>query len=251
MATVLALGLPVVGFAASGELFQTMQRENAELKKQLQDLRVEHEKMGQELAACRQRLVGLAAERGALESRLKAAEEATGRAVKRADGAEAHGEQLAATLAELRKLLETQAGAVQSQNEQLALVAVEKQSLAAQASAAEKSSRQALAEAEAARQTAEQARQTAVRATATRHFNQAVLLARAGQFLAAEAEYLKSLAALPDDPDTHYNLGILYDDKLRQPAKAIRHYRRFLEIKPTGAEAAEVRKWLTALEAKR
>ena len=64
----------------------------------------------------------------------------------------------------------------------------------------------------------------------------------------AETAFLKALSIDPDDVSTHYNLGVLYDDDLKQPGKAKHHYERFLALSPDGADAVQVRDWLMALE---
>jgi tetratricopeptide (TPR) repeat protein len=46
----------------------------------------------------------------------------------------------------------------------------------------------------------------------------------AGQFAQAETTFLKALAVKPDDARTHFNLGLLYDVALNQPAAALTHY---------------------------
>ncbi len=82
------------------------------------------------------------------------------------------------------------------------------------------------------------------------HYNMAAVYARDGKFDEAEQEYLHALRLDPTDADVHYNLGILYDDELKSPAKAVVHYRRYLKLNPHGAEADQVRDWLMKLEMK-
>lgn len=64
----------------------------------------------------------------------------------------------------------------------------------------------------------------------------------------AEQAFLKSLEINPDDPAVYYNLGILYDDDLNIPQKAIKYYKRFLELSPEDKDAGKVYEWVTALE---
>jgi len=52
-------------------------------------------------------------------------------------------------------------------------------------------------------------------------------------------------AALDDSPrcaEIHYKLGLLYDDKLNDPVSALHHFKRNLELSPTGPHANEVKK---------
>jgi len=83
------------------------------------------------------------------------------------------------------------------------------------------------------------------------HYNMAAVYAREGKYEAAEQEYLRALQLNPTDADVHYNLGILYDDELKSPAKAIVHYRRYLKLSPHGPDADQVRNWLMKLEMKK
>lgn len=80
------------------------------------------------------------------------------------------------------------------------------------------------------------------------HYNMAAGYAREGKFEAAEREYLRALRLNPMDADVHYNLGILYDDELKLPEKAMVHYRRYLKLNPHGPDSDQVRNWLMHLE---
>ncbi len=80
------------------------------------------------------------------------------------------------------------------------------------------------------------------------NYNMAAVYAREGKFEEAEQKYLQALNLDPLDADVHYNLGILYDDELKSPAKAMLHYRRYLKLNPHGKEADQVRDWLMKLE---
>lgn len=63
----------------------------------------------------------------------------------------------------------------------------------------------------------------------------------------AESEFLKAVDLIPDDAALHYNLGILFDDDLKQKKKAKHHYKRFLELAPGDRDAAKVQEWLLAI----
>ncbi len=80
------------------------------------------------------------------------------------------------------------------------------------------------------------------------HYNMAAVYARENKPEEAEQEYLHALRLDPMDADVHYNLGILYDDELKSPAKAVVHYRRYLKLNPHGPDADQVRDWLMKLE---
>jgi len=83
------------------------------------------------------------------------------------------------------------------------------------------------------------------------HYNMAAVYAREGKFKEAEQQYLHALRLNPTDADVHYNLGILYDDELKSPEKAVVHYRRYLKLSPHGPDADQVRNWLMRLEMKK
>jgi len=78
----------------------------------------------------------------------------------------------------------------------------------------------------------------------------ASVYARDGKFAEAENEYLQALRIDPTDADVHYNLGILYDDEMKQPEKAMVHYRRYLQLNPHGPDADQIRNWLMRIEMK-
>lgn len=80
------------------------------------------------------------------------------------------------------------------------------------------------------------------------YYNMAVVYAREGRYEDAEKEYLHALRIDPTDPDVHYNLGILYDEKLHNKAKAALHYRTYLKLNPSAGDADTVKGWLTQNE---
>lgn len=60
--------------------------------------------------------------------------------------------------------------------------------------------------------------------------------------------YDKALGIYPDFPEVIYFLGLTYDMDFEDLVNAIYYYRRYLEIAPNGAQAAEVLKRLKAAE---
>jgi superkiller protein 3 len=64
---------------------------------------------------------------------------------------------------------------------------------------------------------------------------------RLGDFGRAEALYRRSGQADPVYPAPHRNLGILYARRLGRPADARRSWLRYLELRPGGPEADEIR----------
>lgn len=64
---------------------------------------------------------------------------------------------------------------------------------------------------------------------------------------AAEA-FEKCLRLSPTSSKAHLQLGMLYEDRLGDPVKAILHYQAFLKKSPASENADTVRKWLTRIE---
>lgn len=50
--------------------------------------------------------------------------------------------------------------------------------------------------------------------------------------------------------EIHYRMGLIYDDKLKQPLSAIHHFQRYLEMAPTGAHAKDARNFIKEDELK-
>ncbi len=78
-------------------------------------------------------------------------------------------------------------------------------------------------------------------------YNAGSLYMTARRYDRAEAEFRKALAIREADAPLHYNMGILYDEHLRQPERARHHYERFLELAPNDRDAPTVMQWLREL----
>ena len=72
-----------------------------------------------------------------------------------------------------------------------------------------------------------------------------ILRRRAGHFPDADEAYLRALGADQNYALAHRNRGILMDLYMGQPAEALQHYRRYVEI--AGADD-EVDAWIAELE---
>ncbi|MDD5227005.1 MAG: tetratricopeptide repeat protein, partial [Candidatus Omnitrophica bacterium] len=81
-----------------------------------------------------------------------------------------------------------------------------------------------------------------------KHFNLAVVYEMNGLYKDSEQEYLECLKIDPNDADVHYNLAILYDDRLNDNKKAQEHYYKFLSYRPIGEPGQRVRDWITRAE---
>ncbi|MAG34198.1 MAG: hypothetical protein CL908_25240 [Deltaproteobacteria bacterium] len=62
----------------------------------------------------------------------------------------------------------------------------------------------------------------------------------------AERCFVRARDLSPQDPDVHYNLGVIYADHLDQDAKAISSFERYLELGGSGQE--RVRAWIAELK---
>jgi len=76
------------------------------------------------------------------------------------------------------------------------------------------------------------------------HYNLAFMYDRAVDYENASKEYLEVLKIAPDDADTHYNLAILYDDHLNNKKEAVKHYRKYLQLRPTTEDADRIEYWI-------
>lgn len=79
-------------------------------------------------------------------------------------------------------------------------------------------------------------------------FDEAEKALQTGKAGEAEKLYLEALRRDASNPRVHYNLGVLYDDYLKESRKALRYYRKYLELSPAAPDAAAVRAWIYDLE---
>ncbi|HWL53743.1 MAG TPA: LysM peptidoglycan-binding domain-containing protein [Chthoniobacteraceae bacterium] len=56
--------------------------------------------------------------------------------------------------------------------------------------------------------------------------------------------YEAALDGTPNSAQIHYQLGLLYDDKLKKPFSAIHHFQRYLDLEPEGRHAGDVRNFI-------
>lgn len=73
-----------------------------------------------------------------------------------------------------------------------------------------------------------------------------ILYREKGDFQAALSAYDQALTLQPDYALAHRNIGILYDLYLQQPAQALIHYKRYLELQ--GNDDKTVSGWVIDLE---
>jgi len=86
---------------------------------------------------------------------------------------------------------------------------------------------------------------------ASKHYNLGVQSFRARDYAEAEREFLRCVQIDPNDADAHYNLGVLYEDKLHRYGAALVHYKQFLSLRPVGLDAIKVRQWVLKAESEK
>jgi tetratricopeptide (TPR) repeat protein len=79
----------------------------------------------------------------------------------------------------------------------------------------------------------------------TGHYKQAQQDIDNGNAAAAADEYEAALAANPKLADAHYELGVLYAEKLSEPIAALYHLDRFLKLSPNSPNAPAARDLVT------
>ena len=70
-------------------------------------------------------------------------------------------------------------------------------------------------------------------------------------YAAAEGHLLDVLKFDPDDVEANFDLGAIYYQNLREPAKAARYWKRFLELQPQDPEAPKLRQMIEETKAAR
>ena len=70
------------------------------------------------------------------------------------------------------------------------------------------------------------------------HHEAGAALAARRKWSEAEREFIRAAAFLPDNPESHYNLGSLYE-RLSKPDKAAASYRDALGVAPDFAPAKD------------
>ena len=80
------------------------------------------------------------------------------------------------------------------------------------------------------------------------HYNLGVAYTKEKNYEMALDEYRRALKLNPKDPDTYYNLAILYDDCYKNPKRAIENYKKYLELRPNAPDIDEIKEWILRLE---
>lgn len=90
--------------------------------------------------------------------------------------------------------------------------------------------------------------QKMMRENADMHYNLGTIFLQNKQYKEAIKEYERVLELRPSDSETHYNLGVLYDDFLKDREKALYHYQKYLTINPKAPDAKKVETYILSLE---
>ena len=75
-------------------------------------------------------------------------------------------------------------------------------------------------------------------------YNLGVAYSYAGYFRQAAEMYQKVLEIDPQDVESHYNLGILYEEHLDENKKGIDHYKQFLKLSKDEMKRKDVKNWI-------
>ncbi|MBI2496303.1 MAG: tetratricopeptide repeat protein [Candidatus Omnitrophica bacterium] len=83
----------------------------------------------------------------------------------------------------------------------------------------------------------------------TCQYNLGVVYAQAQRYDEAIEAYQSALRFAPQHAETHYNLGLLYQQVEHDREKAAWHFRKYLELNPKAADRDEVQQWIDSLVA--
>ncbi len=68
--------------------------------------------------------------------------------------------------------------------------------------------------------------------------------AREGNYTEAINLYEAALDGSANSADVHYQLALIYDDKMNDPLNALHHFKRFLALDPASKRAQEVKDFM-------
>ena len=90
--------------------------------------------------------------------------------------------------------------------------------------------------------------QKMMRENADMHYNLGTIFLKNKQYAEAIKEYERVLELRPADSETHYNLGVLYDDYSKDRDKALYHYQKYLTMNPKAPDAKKIESYILNLE---
>jgi len=79
----------------------------------------------------------------------------------------------------------------------------------------------------------------------------ALIYQKTDRYKEAEKEYMKALSFAPNNSAVHYNLGVLYDDHLRNNKKAVHHYQQYIKFSPDAKDVSLVKEWILKIQNKK
>ncbi len=86
--------------------------------------------------------------------------------------------------------------------------------------------------------------ETSLKETSDPRFIEAQEALKRGDGAVAMSGFLSIVESRPDAPESHFELGRIYLDRMNDPIFAIYHFRKFLEIKPDAPQSPMVRQMI-------
>ncbi|HOU35705.1 MAG TPA: hypothetical protein PLJ26_01170 [Candidatus Omnitrophota bacterium] len=81
------------------------------------------------------------------------------------------------------------------------------------------------------------------------YYNLGVGALQKGDFIQAEAAFLRVVELTPLDKDACYNLGVLYEKYLNKPQEAVRFYTRYINLSDAkDTDVEQVRAWIADIK---
>ncbi|MFH1039399.1 MAG: LysM peptidoglycan-binding domain-containing protein [PVC group bacterium] len=80
------------------------------------------------------------------------------------------------------------------------------------------------------------------------HVGKAQVFYHQGNYTGAVEMYHKALEMDPDNADAYLQMGIIYDDNLKDKEQAVYYYHQFLEREPDSDKADRVRSWIEKID---
>jgi len=79
------------------------------------------------------------------------------------------------------------------------------------------------------------------------HYNLGILYLKRNDYFDAAQEFMQAVRLNPQDAEACYNLGILYEIFLNDKKMAVFYYRKYLEINPEAQDKGIVKSWIKEL----
>lgn len=245
-----AAGTAVVGGPSpvqGSDLYQVLEKENAELKQQLAAAESARLEAVQAKASAAVASEQSSAAREAAQVSEAALKQQMDDALKAQESYKAAIGKLAESVPEMERRLAEVSTTLQLKERQLAERDQEVGLLKTELQRREDRVRRAERMAKLLEETREQVREQSTQEMRDMHFNTGVIYMREGRYAGSEKEFMKALQVDPADADTHYNLGVLYDDYIGNRNKALQHFKAYLKFAPEAPDAAQVQSWIVRL----